>query len=316
MVQPVTSFQELASLFRRMASTVDVLTRDFGPEWVAGSPGQRDSTYEPGFAGDWGDRPLETGVMYVPALLNHAGDHMRALAASLDEENVVMATYTLLRPIIDSCARVAYLLEPGLPPLERLRRGTNMRLLSLNDEFALMTGVADGDDEEGMAYYGDTMTAIARSARPLGLSMTTPKIRNGYRNAPYLGPPHPGEMALAEALLGRTESGVGRTTYRLASAFVHGRPHAWRFMNADVVKRVSPGILEARFGSRLDRYMIVAVAPVLALNQAGLDTAVYAGFPSTVWTDVAQPILQIWQASIHASMATAHQMAGDDLPLA
>jgi hypothetical protein len=87
-------------------------------------------------------------------------------------------------------------------------------------------------------------------------------------------------------------------------------------MNADVVKRVGPGTLEARLGSRLDRYMIVAVAPVLALNQAGLDTAVHAGSPSTVWTDVARPILQIRQASIDASMATAHQMAGDDLPLA
>jgi hypothetical protein len=246
--------------------------------------------------------PLQTCVMLTGPLLSHAQDHLQAMAVLADAPQTVMASFSLLRSILSSAARVSYLLEPGVTARERLRRGMNLRLESYTEQGYITSGSENEQVRGADSYFAERVDEILRGARQHDFHVTTP-TKKSWR-APCIGAPHPKEMELVQQVLADgdadPQTDIGRLVYRLSSAAVHGQPHALSMLAHRVVRRDAPQVAMAEFSLPLHTFVMFGSSAVLAAHHVALLTLAYAGLPASVWQDVAQPVLRTWQASVHA----------------
>jgi hypothetical protein len=258
--------------------------------------------------------PLQNCVMLAGPLLSHAQDHLQAMAVLADAADTVMASFSLVRSILSSAARVAYLLEPEVTVRERLRRGMNLQLESYIEQGYIASGGENEQVRRAASHFGERIDGILRGARQHDFHVSTPPKRS--HRAPHIGAPHPKEMELVQQVLSDADNqlgiDIGRLVYRLSSASVHGQPHAMSMLVHRVVRRDAPQVAMAEFSLPLDTFVLFGSSAVLAVHQAALLTLAYAGLPASVWQDVAQPVLRTWQASIHAYAPAASRRFGSE----
>jgi hypothetical protein len=102
-------------------------------------------------------------------------DHLTVTGGVLAERQAVASLYTLTRGAAEAAAIACYLSEPGIEPLERVRRLMNHNLLALHEDLNML-GRFTGQDAAGKAArHRRQETAIAHTGRQFGLTFTSPK---------------------------------------------------------------------------------------------------------------------------------------------
>jgi hypothetical protein len=212
--------------------------------------------------------------------LSHAQDHLQAMSILADAPGTVMTSFSLVRPVLSSTARVTYLLDPAASAQERLRRGMNLQLESYTEQRNLSTGGLNAESERATAHFAERIRQILQGAREHHLRFSQPKQRSDRPpSVPWLGTPQPREMQLVRQVLSELEDvhGVGAMVYRLASASVHGQPHAMSMLTRRMLREDAPEVVLAEFGLPLRTFVLVCSAPVLAVHKAALTATAYAG---------------------------------------
>ncbi|GLW74943.1 hypothetical protein Kpho02_72400 [Kitasatospora phosalacinea] len=181
--------------------------------FLQGSPAAVDVGDEP-FAGDWGPAPARNANMAGLNLAFVAMDHLASLAVLLRSPTPpVCGPSAVGRSAMEVAARAHYLLDPGIPTLERIRRHQNDRLVTLWEQKQLAALAKQPSDEPDAR-----VEAIFRSARRFGL---TPRPSN---KPPFIAPGPPNATDLIDDVVGKGD-GVGAIYYKTLSAVTHGREH-------------------------------------------------------------------------------------------
>ena len=141
------------------------------------------------------------------ALTVAAGDHARSFADAV-ERYAPYAPMASARATAEVCGQMAWLCEAGIGARERVRRMTNERLRSFNDE---LEGGAEGSGPGSAREAGDRNgRGPEGDSRVVGLS--------AYKV--YLAPDPPGMGDLVANLF---DEEVGGLMYHLMSSTSHGR---------------------------------------------------------------------------------------------
>ena len=148
-------------------------------------------------------------------------DHLRVAGGVLAGHRGVASLYTLTRGAAEAAAIACYLSDPGIDPLERVRRLMNHNLAALHEDLNMLGRFTGEDAAAQTARHRGQEAAIARTGRHFGLAFTRPK--NGFKPC-YLGDKPPGAMALIDKCATRT-AGVGATYQQLLSSVAHGQLH-------------------------------------------------------------------------------------------
>ncbi len=206
---------------------------------------------------------------------------------------------SVARSAIEVAARCYHLLEPGITPLERIRRHQTERLAGLWEQKKIAERVAEGrlstQVQTAIEHLDRRMKMITDSAHRHGL---TPRVKDKKR-LPFLAGQGVaraiGATDLVEALVGQG-NGLGAVSYQTLSAVGHGREH---------------GMIQyfTRRGALLDRThgdvfgSIEATAQQTALDLAGTPIGVvrmldrlYAdfGWPNQDVAMAGRRLLQVW----------------------
>ena len=195
--------------------------------FLPGSPAALEAANEP-FADDWATAPSRNANIAGLHLAQVAMDDLTGLAILLRslEPASIYGPSTLARSLIEVAARCHYLLEPGISPLERIRRQQSDRLVALWERKLLAEAMQTDhpeDAQEAIDYLDDRMKTIVDSARRHGL---TPRKGDKRRPPSITGKDLKPIAAteLVEALIGEG-NGLGAYSYRTTSAVAHGREH-------------------------------------------------------------------------------------------
>ena len=314
--EPITSFEEVGELLDRLADALSVVIQGYGPPWVSGAPAEADCARDVTLEGT----PYLNTALMVGLYLSHAQDHLRGAARLAGDPKVVMGSFTLTRPVLGSAARAMWLLEPAITPTERLRRGANLRLKGL----AELENIATDRDASAQDQLADNhrpiVGAIERDARTVGLPHATrPKVkRDGSRDPVFIGQKLPSDMSLIRDLLDRDGSeATGDLVFRVSSAFVHGEHHILNLMS----KRISdvdpaPGVAGVELAFKFDNFVVFMASAAIGIHRVALAASAYAGWPAEVWENLAQPVIQRWQATLHIVRSTAFRDVVGEHPTA
>lgn len=314
--EPITSFEEVGELLDRLADALQVVIRDYGPPWAPGAPAEVDCALDEALEGT----PHLNAALMVGLYLNHAQDHLRAAARIVGDRRIVMGGFTLTRPVLGSAARAIWLLEPSITSTERLRRGLNLRLKGLGELENIASDRDPGFHNQLAVGHRPIVEAIERDARTLGLPpATTPGARkDGSRDPVFIGRKLPSDMELIRGLLDRDGSEeTGDLIFRVGSAFVHGEYHVLNLLS----RRISdldpaPGVAGVEVGVRLDNLVVFVASVAIGIHRVALAACAYAGWPEDVWQNLAQPIIQRWQATLHVVRDTAFRDVVGEHPTA
>lgn len=314
--EPITSFQEVGDLLDRLADALRVVIRDYGPPWAPGAPAEADCARDEALEGT----PILNAALMVGLYLNHAQDHLRGAARLAGDPKVIMGSMTLTRPVLGSAARAMWLLEPSITPVERLRRGVNLRLKGLGELENIASDRDPSIQNRLTIEHRPIVEAIERDARTLGLPRaTTPGARkDGSRDPIHIGQRLPSDMALIRDLLDRDDSEpTGDLIFRVASALVHGEYHLLNLLS----RRISdvdpaPGVAGVEIGVRLDNFVVFMASVAISIHRVALAACAYAGWPAEVWQNLAQPIIRRWQATLHIVRSTAFRDVVGEHPTA
>lgn len=314
--EPITSFQEVGDLLDRLANALRVVIRDYGPPWAPSSLAEADCARDAPLEGT----PYLNAALMVGLYLNHAQDHLRGAARLAGDPKVIMGSMTLTRPVLGSSARAMWLLEPSITPAERLRRGMNLRLKGLGELENIASDRDPSIQNRLTVDHRPIVEAIERDALAIGLPRATrPGVKkDGTRDPVFIGQKLPSDMALIRELLDRDGSEqTGDLIFRVASAFVHGENHVLNLLT----KRISdidpaPGVAGVEIGVRLDNFVVFMAGVAIGIHRVALAACAYAGWPDEVWQNLAQPIIQRWQATLHIVRNTAFRDVAGEHPTA
>ncbi|MCX5604913.1 hypothetical protein OOK29_43000 [Streptomyces phaeochromogenes] len=269
--------------------------------FLPGSPAALECANEP-FVDDWATAPSRNANITGMHLANVAMDHLAGLAVLLGTNSPVCiyGPSSMARSAIEVAARCYYLVEPGISPLERIRRHQSARLAGLWEQKKLAeTMVSKGRVsvklQESIEHLDRRMTTITDSAKRHGLA---PRVKDKKR-LPFLAGPGAtrpfSATDLVEDLVGKG-NGLGTASYQTLSAVGHGR---------------ESGVIQyfTRRGALLDRThgdvfgTIEASAQQTALNLAAIPLAMFGmldrlythfGWPSQDVGPAAKRLLQVW----------------------
>ncbi|MFH9073206.1 hypothetical protein [Streptomyces alboflavus] len=282
--------------------------RDTHQGFLPGSPAALEAASEP-FADDWATAPSRNANIAGVHLATVAMDHLAGLATLLrtHEPACIYGPSSLARSAIEISARCYYLMEPGISPLERIRRQQGERLAGLWEQKKLAEVMSSGkmsaEVQESIARMDLRMKEIADSAHRHGL---TPRVKDKKR-LPFLAGPGASKpvssTSLVEELVGQGK-GLGTISYQTLSAVGHGREQGMiqYFNRQGVLLDRTHGDL---FGS------IEASAQQTAVNLAGTPIATFGmldrlyaqfGWPSLSVGPPAKRLLQIWGRVAGASI--------------
>lgn len=186
-----------------------------GWDFTAESPAVEDwSTRE--LPGEWGPEPLQDAYRTGLVLWWYISDAALALIDAIRNDRP-FAYVSLARAVAEASARSWYLLQPGIAPLERVRRLMNDRLFATFERHTMWR------QEDQMAALltrdAGTAAAIGRAARASRLSFEPEKRGQGKFSAARVGQPRPKSMPLI-ALAIRDDQAAA-VFYRSSSALLH-----------------------------------------------------------------------------------------------
>lgn len=213
------SFADLGGTLRKVAEGLTQLV-DLNKEPAAGSPADKEADGEP-FGGEWSAHPARDVVATLLMECWSCADHLTVAGTVLAEDRAVASLYTLTRGAAEAGAIACYLSEPGIDPVERMRRLMNHNLAALHEDLSMLSRFTGQDAAAKVVRHRAQEAAIARAGRHFGLAFTRPK--SGFKPC-FLGDKPPSSMALIDRCASRT-SGVGATYQQLLSSVAHGQLH-------------------------------------------------------------------------------------------
>ncbi len=291
MQQP--QYRQASKHLRALARRVD----DFvGDGWTDDSPAAQRCRTEPA-AGFWRDRPQRDASSTPPLLMLHSTDHFRAVAAAIDEPDVVMSMLSLIRPALESVATAYYLLDPGIAPAERLRRAINVELAAAVEQLRLMPAQERERKSPQWMEARHRIYWLDKHAPRHGLTLTRGRPYGGLEPDAWLGEKPPKAMILAEELFADIEGGanVAHTMHRLTSAVVHGQLHGLLFfLRPETAVSVGDGMSMARMGLDIQDFATWSAPLVYGLDRLLERACADFGWPRAQWDRVARPALVDW----------------------
>jgi hypothetical protein len=213
------SFADLGGSLRMVAEGLLRLV-DVNKRPASGSPADKEGHGEP-FAGDWSAHPARDLTATLLMECWSCADHLGVAGSVLAEHRAVASLYTITRGAAEAASIACYLSEPGIEPLERIRRLMNHNLVALHEDVNMLGRFSGQDAASKAARHQAQETAIARAGHQHGLPFTRP--RKGHSPC-FLGTVPPSAMALIDKCASRA-SGVGATYQQLLSSVAHGQLH-------------------------------------------------------------------------------------------
>ena len=213
------SFTDLGSSLRKVAGGLTQLV-EVNKRPAAGSPADKEADGEP-FASEWSAHPARD--LFATLLMEcwSCADHLTVAGGVLAERRAVASLYTITRGAAEAASIACYLSEPGIEPLERVRRIMNHNLAALHEDLNMLSRFGSQDAARKAAKHRAQEAAIARAGHGHGLVFTRPK--KGFSPC-FLGGKPPSAMTLIDQCASRT-SGVGAAYQQLLSSVAHGQLH-------------------------------------------------------------------------------------------
>lgn len=305
------SFAALATHLDALAETVtDHISQ--GHTWLPDSPAALEVEHEP-HTGWWGERPALNAALAPTALLLHAEDHLRALAAAVRAPQVVLATLSLIRPCLESTSLAYYLLE-DVPPLERIRRVLNMELRAKVEGATMMRASTEKQWADCPRRHDRPMMAgalhrnldriywIGREAERHGLPLRRGRSRDPRIERPaWIGDQPPRDQTLLTALLDDVGvADLGPMYHRLTSSVVHAQQHGLQLFLGRDTPTDTPGVHLGEIGHSLGDLARHSAAVVYGLHRTMLRACTFYGWDGQPWLGVAMPALEDWRRWIAA----------------
>ncbi len=288
-----SEYRQASAHLRRLAKRAD----DFvGDGWSDSSAAAASCKVEP-YAGLWRDRPQREAALTPMYLMLHATDHLRGLAAALDEPDVVMAMLSLVRPALESIATGYYLIEPGTDSVERMRRAINVHLAADVEALRLMPANERESRSERWLKARHSLYWVGVHAGRHGFDLTRSRSKIAGERDAWLGDRQPSAMALAEILFDDVEGGqqLAQTMHRLTSAVVHGQMHGLLlFLVKESAVPLGDGMSKVRMGLALQDFATWSSPVVYGLHRLLIQACHEYGWPLKQWQRVAQPALADW----------------------
>jgi hypothetical protein len=100
---------------------------------AAGSVAEADYMWAEGLSAAWSENPIRSNFDLIRRLISAALDHTAGLA-TLMGTNLARAPLAAARAAMEAVATAAFMMDPNQDPMERLRRGLNIRLLELDEK--------------------------------------------------------------------------------------------------------------------------------------------------------------------------------------
>jgi hypothetical protein len=117
---------------------------------AAGSPCDKESDGEP-FAGEWSAHPARDLVATLRMECWSCADHLRVAGGVLAGHRGIASLYTLTRGATEAGAIACYLSDPGIDPLERVRRLMNHNLAALHEDLNMLGRFGGRRRQDGAA---------------------------------------------------------------------------------------------------------------------------------------------------------------------
>jgi len=183
-----------------------------------GTPAGREADGEP-FAGDWGAQPAREVLATVALASASCADYLTVIAETLRARSGMYSPYALSRSALEAAAQGCYLTEPGVEPLERLRRHMNLDLQALHEDGRMLRKIGDPPSVAKAIRHADRELVIGRTGEEFGLSFT----KATDRHQAYLGDKPPSAMKMIEECA--PNEPALKSAYQLLSGVAHGLWH-------------------------------------------------------------------------------------------
>ena len=123
------------------------------PEEAAGEP----------FAGGGGAQPARELMATIALASASCADYLTVTAKVLQARSGMYSLYTLARSALEAAAQAYYLTEPGIEPLERVRRHMNLDLRALHENGRMLRKIADPPSVAKASKHADRELVIGRA---------------------------------------------------------------------------------------------------------------------------------------------------------
>jgi hypothetical protein len=221
-------WEVLAGPLDRAAEELYRSAQGYGYTWTMESPAAVDCAADVP-SGPHSDNQMHVLYVVCGSQAAAAGDFAHSLALLLRSPRTVYGQAAVARGPSEHAARLWYVLEPNLEPIERVRRYLNERLYSMHEQLNIIEALGELDPvasptEESRQQLTARIHEILRWAEKIGLASVqdrTPR-RSGLPATPQIGKQRPSATALHEQAL----IGLGALSYRLACAVTHAVGYA------------------------------------------------------------------------------------------
>ncbi|NMM23273.1 MAG: hypothetical protein HHJ11_07210 [Phycicoccus sp.] len=299
------AFITAANHVRRVANTLDRYLdphRDEQPGSIAAGDLSH-VEYNEG----WGRATLEV-TLEGPRLAVLIADHLHAVSALTRDPKVVYALSSVIRPALSTCGTLYWLYEPATDVHERVRRRSNVWLVSLAEQRNIA-----GRAHLGLGSQIDVMRA---SAERTGFDFHDPRSPKDRLEKPcYLGTPVPREQALIEAVANASGNlgGAGSFMHRMTSAVVHGQAHGLlAFMDTGGKEPSSNGTNLVPTHLSLSMYALLVGSLLDVVNAAVRRLCGYHAWDLRAWEQVTVPAFADFRDWIRLPRETGEHLATSD----
>lgn len=224
----------------------------------AESPAMGELAIESSFAGQWGKEPVRDAQSASWMILSAGEDIIRSMCRLFEfEELPVYGHLVLARASLESCARAAWLAEPGIGVKMRVARGMSERLYSMA-EAAKLRGAP-------------TMTERRRQILDEAATQGFRRISHRNQSVVALEKSRPGNTALVGWLFGAHRE-LGDTMYRYWAAVSHSTLYGLaQSLDRDVAqsRKAVDSLVTVGLATRTDQVAAVIGAVTLAYIEVG-----------------------------------------------
>lgn len=250
-------------------------------------------------ASEWHGAALHEAQMLPFALLMVIEDHFYGLAATLLAKKTIIASVSLIRPILEASARCYYLIAPGIGFEERARRGLNIRLQQRVETLNIVNDPSDRSPT-GARIRDEAarrLDALVRGAIDAGHEVREGK---GDRLPPGIAAPRWVEPRIpsAQQLIGALFQGddIAPFFHRFTSGVLHAQTHALApFIVADEGQLLPTGDYRVPFGVSGSMMAPLLAGPVSATYYLIEWACSYYGWPVAQWQRDGLPTLVKWR---------------------
>jgi hypothetical protein len=184
----------------------------------SGTPAGQEADGEP-YAGDWGAQPSFEIMATIALASASCADYLTVTARTLEERTGMYSLYALIRCALEVAAQGCYLTEPGIEPLERVRRHMNMDLHALYEDSRMLRKVGDLRSVAKADRHAHREQVIGR----VGMEFELPFTAATDRHQAHLGKRPPPVMKMIEGCL--PDEPALKCAYQLLSGVAHGLWH-------------------------------------------------------------------------------------------